>query len=584
MSTVLGLLAFAAVACGQASKEVDHEARVGDERPEFPVLATPRPEHTSTTIVIPVDPNATPMPALPTWTPSPTSTAQPPLADEGPWLLYCGSGKSLELKNLAGIGGKRIGVPCIPPSYVANESGLAVDGNALIQFPNGERLRSLDGRPYLWSERGDIHLFWPANYTTPLEIYDVGADRVRAVVDSEHALFPRGISPDSEWIIYALCEDCAGLDPRVSLQAVSTDGTTHRDLYQINDFFLDFDSILGWTSESSFVAVRPNEGCASHLLHVDIASEEVEQLQGIHRNAALDPASGTILLESSPTGSCGFSNWEPSLVRISAVGDWQPQSIPLPQEFKEGYFILDVRWIPEMAQFAVWLSKESGGRLFTVTPTGEILHEFVVEGSDFPRFGNVHPSADGRWFVISGSNPFGTRLYDSAGQLIKRLYPGDRALPFQVQGLQWSPDSEALFVVLSSGRALFRFALIDGWELELVEPILASEPDLRLVTRPARPYLPICQSVGYTRLKVGDRISISQEPPLSSRVRALPGLNETVMGMLEPGDEAEIINGPFCGEGFIWWELRTEDQNLVGWAAQGDAEGAWLLPIESSPN
>jgi hypothetical protein len=33
----------------------------------------------------------------------------------------------------------------------------------------------------------------------------------------------------------------------------------------------------------------------------------------------------------------------------------------------------------------------------------------------------------------------------------------------------------------------------------------------------------------------------------------------------------------------VWWELAPDSTGLTGWAAEGDAEDAWLLPIERGP-
>ena len=87
----LAMVALATVGCTPAGTEVDHEARVGDERPDFPVLTTPFPA----AITLPTPSTAsspTPSPKPDEQAPSPILptlrlTSDAPLTDEPSWMV-----------------------------------------------------------------------------------------------------------------------------------------------------------------------------------------------------------------------------------------------------------------------------------------------------------------------------------------------------------------------------------------------------------------------------------------------------------------------------------------------------------------
>jgi hypothetical protein len=75
-------------------------------------------------------------------------------------------------------------------------------------------------------------------------------------------------------------------------------------------------------------------------------------------------------------------------------------------------------------------------------------------------------------------------------------------------------------------------------------------------------------------------VVVSEDPPLASRVRSRPGIDGTVIGMLEPGERAEIVSGPTCGDRYVWWYLQPDGLPIRGWVAQGNPYASWLLPVD----
>jgi hypothetical protein len=97
-------------------------------------------------------------------------------------------------------------------------------------------------------------------------------------------------------------------------------------------------------------------------------------------------------------------------------------------------------------------------------------------------------------------------------------------------------------------------------------------------TPAAKPTWMPCPGIYFSRLYVGDTAYVSFDPPLPNRVRSQPSTTGTYLGMLQPGEKAEIIGGPVCANQSIWWEVRSNASGLTGWTAEGDSKAYWLVP------
>jgi hypothetical protein len=102
-------------------------------------------------------------------------------------------------------------------------------------------------------------------------------------------------------------------------------------------------------------------------------------------------------------------------------------------------------------------------------------------------------------------------------------------------------------------------------------PTLAPTPTPRvLVWEP-------CPDSPTSRLQVGDNAYVNREPPLPNRVREEPNREAESVGWVGPGASMEIVEGPTCSEGWVWWRIETA--NLSGWTAEGDEQAYWLVPL-----
>jgi len=89
-----------------------------------------------------------------------------------------------------------------------------------------------------------------------------------------------------------------------------------------------------------------------------------------------------------------------------------------------------------------------------------------------------------------------------------------------------------------------------------------------------------CPGYDYlSQLQVGMQAQIALDPPLPNRVREKPSTTANIAGFIDPGGKVEILEGPACDEGWIWWKVRDMETNLEGWTAEGDINGYWVIPI-----
>lgn len=67
-------------------------------------------------------------------------------------------------------------------------------------------------------------------------------------------------------------------------------------------------------------------------------------------------------------------------------------------------------------------------------------------------------------------------------------------------------------------------------------------------------------------------------PPVPNRLRAEPAMASEYLGQIFPAERVQILAGPQCADGFLWWQVFASEQNLTGWTIEGEADEAWLIP------
>lgn len=67
------------------------------------------------------------------------------------------------------------------------------------------------------------------------------------------------------------------------------------------------------------------------------------------------------------------------------------------------------------------------------------------------------------------------------------------------------------------------------------------------------------------------------------RLRTAPLLDATMIAELLPGTQMTILSGPYCGQGYRWWEVRLITNNTVGYVADSNQGGLWIEAVETPP-
>ena len=87
----------------------------------------------------------------------------------------------------------------------------------------------------------------------------------------------------------------------------------------------------------------------------------------------------------------------------------------------------------------------------------------------------------------------------------------------------------------------------------------------------------VCSGAAPTLLSVGDTAMVSAGLP--NNVREKPGLSRRKLGQLQEFETLEILAGPKCADGMVWWKVRSENTGMDGWTAEGNRSDTWLIGI-----
>jgi uncharacterized protein YgiM (DUF1202 family) len=77
--------------------------------------------------------------------------------------------------------------------------------------------------------------------------------------------------------------------------------------------------------------------------------------------------------------------------------------------------------------------------------------------------------------------------------------------------------------------------------------------------------------------QVGDRVQVTTG---QLTIRQVPGTNAQIVTRATEGQQFTIQAGPQSANGFTWYQIRSDDGSVEGWAADGDSTTRWLSPLE----
>lgn len=229
-------------------------------------------------------------------------------------------------------------------------------------------------------------------------------------------------------------------------------------------------------------------------------------------------------------------------------------------------------WLPVDAlavdPSGLWLFSTTHAKIFRATPDGRILAAIDLEARRPTGYADLLRWGDDLW----AATPWGTVLRIDANTN-KILAQSDLNTP--LTGL--IAGNDAVWALSQQSAALFRLDPVQAGVVArietgaMVQPTVIPSPTPRVVV-----WKP-CPDAPNSRLKVGDLAYVTKDPPVPNRVRKEPNREAEVLGHITPGGSMELIDGPQCADGWVWWKVKNA--NLEGWTAEGDPETYWLVPL-----
>lgn len=216
----------------------------------------------------------------------------------------------------------------------------------------------------------------------------------------------------------------------------------------------------------------------------------------------------------------------------------------------------------------VWLFSAAQSKIFHATPGGMIQSAVNLSERQPVGYTDMLATSSGLWAIT----PWGTILHiDPASNHIL----GQIELNAPLTSL--SASAGAVWVLSQQTAMLFRIdPALNEITAEiatgsLVEPTVVPSPTPRIVL-----WKP-CADAATSRLKVGDLAYVTKDPPLPNRIRKEPDTSADILGYIVPGGSMEILEGPTCANGWVWWKVKNAD--YTGWTPEGDKETYWLVPL-----
>jgi serine/threonine-protein kinase len=105
-------------------------------------------------------------------------------------------------------------------------------------------------------------------------------------------------------------------------------------------------------------------------------------------------------------------------------------------------------------------------------------------------------------------------------------------------------------------------------------PTLTTTPSITPTPTPV-PFL--CPRALPTRLTVGDVGIVSDDDPRPLNVRTSAGLNSARQGQIVVGARFQVLNGPICSDGSVWYRVRYGSLS-EGWIAEGSGSTYFVEP------
>ncbi len=216
--------------------------------------------------------------------------------------------------------------------------------------------------------------------------------------------------------------------------------------------------------------------------------------------------------------------------------------------------------VTELAPYIYRVEAQSGS-VTTIVPVGGSSESYPV---------SILSAENAVWVGLSGGK-------------VLHVDPGSGSIQGQVQikrGIsRMRMAAGSLWVENESEAELYQINPLTHQVVSILSTGAKPQPTPTRTPRP-KPGEDTCQAEYPSRLKVGVKAYVTDDPPLPNRVRAEPNVKAEILGEVGPGQSMLIVEGPLCIDGWVWWKVRPDGQDLEGWTSEGKKGEYWLMPVE----
>jgi hypothetical protein len=75
----------------------------------------------------------------------------------------------------------------------------------------------------------------------------------------------------------------------------------------------------------------------------------------------------------------------------------------------------------------------------------------------------------------------------------------------------------------------------------------------------------------------GEKVHSANVLNKNLNIRKLPSLSARIVTSVPNGTEFQILNGPICADGIMWWEASIIDGSNKGWIAEVSSSGTYYI-------
>ncbi len=258
--------------------------------------------------------------------------------------------------------------------------------------------------------------------------------------------------------------------------------------------------------------------------------------------------------------------------------------------------VLIIPGVPTSTPTATATNTPTATPTATNTPTKTATPRPTATSTPLPIIG-LSPSGVVRAFYQAVDDALVTRNFRLAYSYLSSSYQSRHSYESFAAGYRTTRDVtiEDVYLIEQSGRSAKVYASVravdDMGNNAMLRQRFVFDPHYLIVEGqqwrldPGRAKVTVldqntnCQE---TILAIGAIAQVSDTPPVPNQVRTSPSTSATVVGRLQPGETMEILNGPECTNGWIWWYVRGLEQDLRGWTAEGNGSSQYLLPVGDS--